>query len=103
MAKDKKNIKDYFRENFLEHIKLFDSAVSTDNGDWIVKGFIDIAKNIYTISVDTKVVSKIMELLLLPQICRIAEEMGCKMVLCKEQNFYPDMALIEQFIGLKVS
>jgi hypothetical protein len=96
MVKDKKNIKDYFRENFLEHIKLFDSAVSTDNGDWIVKGFIDIAKNIYTISVDTKVVSKIMELLLFPQICRIAEKMGCKIVLCKEQNFYPDITFIDR-------
>jgi hypothetical protein len=96
MVKDKKSIKDCFRENFLKHIKLFDSAVSTDNGDWIVKGFIDIAKNIYTISVDTKVVSKIMELLLFPQICRIAEKMDCKIVLCKEQNFYPDITFIDR-------
>lgn len=69
--------------------------MSTDEGDWIVKGFIDIAKNIYTISVDTKVVSKIMEILLFPRICQFARENKYKMVLCKEQNFYPDMTFID--------
>ena len=33
--------------------------VSTDSGDWTVKGFIDVFKNIYTISADTKIISKI--------------------------------------------
>lgn len=69
--------------------------MSTGDGDWIVKGFIDIAKNIYTISVDTKVVSKIMELLLFPIISRFAQENRYKMVLCKEQNFYPDITFID--------
>lgn len=69
--------------------------MSTDEGDWIVKGFIDIAKNIYTISVDTKVVSKIMEILLFPKICQFARENKYKMVLCKEQNFYPDLTFID--------
>jgi len=92
----KSKIKEDFRRKLLAHVELFNSAVSTNNGDWIVKGFIDIAKNIYTISVDTKVVSKIMELLLFPQICHIAEKMGCKMVLCKEQNFYPDITFIDK-------
>ena len=36
--------------------------MATDTGDWVVKGFIDVYRNIYTISVDTKVVSKIIEL-----------------------------------------
>jgi hypothetical protein len=44
----------------------FRSALETNNGDWTVKGFIDIAKNIYTISVDTKVISKILELMIFP-------------------------------------
>ena len=75
---------------------MFNKAISTETGDWVVKGFIDIAKNIYTISVDTKVVSKIMELLLFPKICQFAQENGYKMVLCKEQNFYPDVTFIDQ-------
>jgi hypothetical protein len=69
--------------------------VSTTEGDWVVKGFIDIARNIYTISVDTKVVSKIMEILLFPKICQFAQENSYKMILCKEQNFYPDITFID--------
>ena len=90
---EKLRLKEKFRNQLLKYVDKFNAAVSTEDGDWIVKGFIDIAKNIYTISVDTKVVSKIMELLLFPKICQFAEENNYKMVLCKEQNFYPDITL----------
>jgi len=94
-SKEKQELKNKFRSQLLKHVDLFNSAVSTKGGDWVVKGFIDIAKNIYTISVDTKVVSKIMELLLFPKICQFAQENGYKMVLCKEQNFYPDISFVD--------
>jgi len=84
-----------FRKQLFKQIELFNEAVSTDSGDWIVKGFIDIARNIYTISADTKVISKIIELLLFPKICRFAEKHRYKMLLCKEQNFYPDISFID--------
>ena len=87
------------REQFLAvlqaEVATFNSAVSTPNGDWIIKGFIDIAKNIYTISVDTKVISKIMELLLFPELARFAEKHGLKMVLSEQQNFYPDISFVD--------
>jgi len=95
ISKEKLELKEKFRKELLIHVDLFNTAISTNAGDWVVKGFIDIAKNIYTISVDTKVVSKIMELLLFPQICHFAQEYGYKMVLCKEQNFYPDVSFID--------
>lgn len=95
-SKEKQEFKNKFRYQLLKHVDLFNSAVSTKEGDWVVKGFIDIAKNIYTISVDTKVVSKIMELLLFPKICQFAQENEYKMVLCKEQNFYPDLSFIDK-------
>lgn len=51
--------------NFLSQLQVeisaFNKLVSTDTGDWIVKGFIDVFKNVYTISADTKVVSKLIE------------------------------------------
>src|SRR3990170_8295768 len=94
-SKQKEKLKEDFKKKLLTHIELFNAAVSTQKGDWIVKGFIDIAKNIYTISVDTKVISKIMELLLFPKICTFAEDNGYKMVLSKEQNFYPDITFID--------
>lgn len=92
---EKQKLKEKFRTQILEHIDLFDSAISTEKGDWVVKGFIDIAKNIYSISVDTKVISKIMELLLFPKLCQFAKDHDYKMVLCKEQNFYPDISFID--------
>ena len=77
-------------------VATFNSAVSTPSGDWIIKGFIDIAKNIYTISVDTKVISKIMELLLFPELARFAQKHGFKMVLSEQQNFYPDISFVDE-------
>ena len=94
-SKEKQRLKQEFRTRLLKYVDQFNSAVSTDEGDWIVKGFIDIAKNIYTISVDTKVVSKIMEILLFPKICEFVQENKYKMVLSKEQNFYPDMSFVD--------
>jgi len=92
----REKIKKRFRDKLLKHVEMFNSAVATRKGDWVVKGFIDIAKNIYTISVDTKVISKIMELLLFPKICQFAEENSLKIVLCKEQNFYPDITFVDK-------
>jgi len=94
-SRQKEQLKQLFRKQLFKQIELFNEAVSTDSGDWIVKGFIDIARNIYTISADTKVISKIIELLLFPKICRFAEKHRYKMLLCKEQNFYPDISFID--------
>jgi hypothetical protein len=95
----KKTTREQLKNNFLQLIRQemvsFDQSVSANNGDWVVKGFIDIAKNIYTISIDTKVISKIMELLLFPVICTFAQKNGFKIVLSKEQNFYPDITFID--------
>ena len=74
----------------------FNQAVSTSRGDWVVKGFIDIARNIYTISTDTKVISKLMELLLFPELARFARTYQLKMHLTEHQNFYPDITFIDE-------
>lgn len=70
--------------------------VSTDDGDWTVKGFIDVYKNIYTISADTKIVSKILEIHIFPQILQFAETAGYKIVLAEKQNWYPDLSLVHK-------
>jgi len=93
--KEKQRLKDLFKQEFETHIDIFNGAISTRNGDWIVKGFIDVAKNIYTISADTKVISKIIELLLFPKMTAFAEANGFKIILCKEQNFYPDITFLD--------
>lgn len=69
----------------------YDKIISTSNGDWVVKGFLDVYKNIYTISSDTKVVSKIIELYIFPKIVEFANKNNLEIELTKEQNFYPDI------------
>jgi len=85
---------DNFRESLSAHFNAFKRTLATDTGDWVVKGFIDVYRNIYTISVDTKVVSKIIELMLFPVISRFAIEHNYRMVLSEYQNYYPDISFI---------
>lgn len=64
---------------FLAQLKDFANTLSDKiavNDEWPIKGFIDIFKNIYTISSDTKIVSKILELHLFPQFLAFAEQTG---------------------------
>jgi hypothetical protein len=77
---------------------LFDNLTVLQDGkkDWVVKGFVDTYKNIYTISIDTKVVSKIIELMLFPTISKFAKENNLKMVLAEYQNYYPDITFIDE-------
>jgi hypothetical protein len=69
----------------------YNKIIATEKGDWIVKGFIDIYRNIYTISIDTKVVSKVIELLLIPAFERFAQKNDLILELPPQQNFYPDL------------
>ena len=68
--------------------------VSTEDGQWTVKGFIDAFHNVYTISSDTKIVSKILEIHLFPKILSFAEEYGFAVVLAEHQNYYPDISFV---------
>lgn len=80
-------------ESFTGKLKRY---VSTENGDWAIKGFIDVYKNIYTISSDTKIVSKILEIHIFPQIVQFAESIGFNIVLAEKQNWYPDLTFIRK-------
>ena len=68
--------------------------VSTDDGQWAVKGFIDTYKNVYTISSDSKIVSKIIEIHIFPEILTFAESYGFALVLAEHQNYYPDISFV---------
>lgn len=83
--------KEKFFQLLTEEVKSYKSFLETDSEDWIVKGFIDIDKNIYTITNDTKVVSKIIEILLIPKLDKFARDHGLELELPSKQNFYPDL------------
>lgn len=68
--------------------------VCTPDGQWAVKGFIDIDRNVYSISSDTKITSKILEIHIFPMLLEFAAEQGFKLVLAEHQNHYPDMSFV---------
>lgn len=70
--------------------------VSTNGGDWSIKGFIDVDQNIYTISSDTKIISKILEIQLFPKFLEFADSIGYDIVLADHQNWYPDISFVKQ-------
>jgi hypothetical protein len=95
-SKDKSEYKAEFKGALEKFTEKLEDYVSTENGDWSVKGFIDAYKNIYTISSDTKIVSKILEIHIFPQILQFAEENGYNINLTEHQNYYPDLTFINK-------
>lgn len=95
-----KKEKDGYKVNFKKDLKRFTESlkeyVSTDTGEWTVKGFIDVYKNIYTISSDTKIVSKILEIHIFPELLKFADSIGYSIVLAEKQNWYPDLSFVKQ-------
>lgn len=93
--------KDQMLTALQKEVESYNKIIATDKGDWIVKGFIDIYKNIYTISIDTKVVSKVIELLLIPAFEGFAKKNDLILELPPQQNFYPDLTFISKKTGEK--
>ncbi|NUM37088.1 MAG: restriction endonuclease [Candidatus Brocadiae bacterium] len=92
-------------DSFLKAIQAetesFAKAVATDEGQWIIKGFIDVYRNIYTISIDTKIVSKVLELLLFPMFVEFGKKLQMRLELSPQQNFYPDISFVHEPSGKK--
>lgn len=92
---NKEEEKAAFLEALSGLIGSMNNDIRTDDGQWTVKGFIDVFHNIYTISSDTKIVSKILEIHLLPKLLSFAEEFGFGIVLADHQNYYPDISFVK--------
>lgn len=93
---EKNKYKSDFKVELDKFADRLEKYVSTDNGDWSIKGFIDVYKNIYTISSDTKIVSKILEIHIFPQILQFAESIDYKIILAEKQNWYPDLTFVNK-------
>jgi hypothetical protein len=89
-----KKEKQAVKREFIQRLRIFIDSLRSyalvDNDQWAIKGFIDAFRNVYAISSDTKVVSKIIEIHLLPKILKFADENGYAVVLADHQNWYPD-------------
>lgn len=85
-----KELKSYLRKEFIIGEK-----------DWSIKGFIDAKKKIYPISLDTKLLSKILELTILPLLVDFCKKHKLKYYLAKNQIQYPDVTLEGKLLGMK--
>jgi len=62
--------------------------------NWYVKGILDSKKRLYTISDDTKLISKVFELISIPIITHAIEPYAKSWELEERQTVYPDLTLI---------
>ena len=90
----KPELKQEFSHELSRFVSLLDDYASTDDGQWSIKGFIDVYRNIYALSSDTKIISKILEIHLFPRILNFAKETGYRLVLAEHQNYYPDISFV---------
>ncbi len=88
--------KNIFEKEFSSFIKDISAKISDETGNWTIKGFIDIDENIYSISYDTKIISKILETHLLPLILKFGESIDCDVILPRHQNYYPDFSFVSR-------
>ena len=88
--------KEEFIDNLTEFAKSLTEHVSTNSGDWSIKGFIDTEKNIYTISSDTKIISKILEIQLFPKFLEFSDHIGYEIILAEKQNWHPDLSFVKK-------
>ena len=84
-----------FKAKLRGFVRELQGYVQAGDGQWTVKGFIDIYKTIFTISSDTKIVSKVLEIHLFPKILEFAEDNGYRIVLTTHQNYYPDLSFLK--------
>ena len=87
------------KADFAAQLKRFAGTLGeliSQDDEWTIRGFIDIFKNIYTISSDTKIVSKILELHLFPHFLSFAEGIGYDIELATCQNWYPDLTFVSK-------
>ena len=78
---------------FRELLSQLERELQTENGLWTLRGFVDTARRVYSLGNDTKVISKALELMLLPPIIRFWEGKGYRVTTARHQNFYPDISI----------
>lgn len=84
-----------FKEKFRNFLNTLDNKLC-ENAEWKIKGFIDSDKTIFTLSNDTKIISKILEIHLFPYILDFAKTHNFEIILPSHQNYYPDLSFVSK-------
>jgi len=94
ISKTQDKVKQEFKKKLNGFVSSLKGYISTSDDQWTIKGFIDVFKNIYTVSADTKIVSKILEIHLFPKLLEFAHKNKYRIVLAEQQNYYPDLSFV---------
>ena len=86
--------KSEFREMLVSFTDSIGAHISDNDGQWTIKGFVDVCRNVYTISADSKMISKILEMHMFPYLLGMAQQHEFSLVLPRHQNYYPDVSFV---------
>ena len=87
------------KQSFLKALKAFVATLTTEislNDEWTMRGVIDIFKTVYPLPSDTKVISRIFELHLLPHFLQFAKIGNFRLEPAEHQNWYPDLTFVSK-------
>lgn len=87
------------KQDFVQKFRIFLNTLQDkicEDSKWKIKGFIDNDKTIFTLSNDTKVISKILEIHLFPYILDFANTHNFEVILPSHQNYYPDLSFVSK-------
>ena len=85
------------KQNFIQKFRIFLDILQEKiclDSSWKIKGFIDVDKKIFSLSNDTKVISKILEIHIFPYILDFAKHNNFDIILPNHQNYYPDLSFV---------
>lgn len=79
------------------------SALCDSDGNWAVRGFVDVWRRVFPMTADTKVLSKVMEVLLIPVVLEAIADTPLHVEYVAHQNHYPDLTVIDEETGARVA
>ena len=71
-----------------------EKLLNSKNKEWIIKGLISDENKIYSLNSDTKIISKLLEIQIFPNLLVFANKYDFQIVLAEHQNFYPDISFV---------
>lgn len=90
------DMSDRFLSAMQGFMEILTAAVSTDMGQWSMKGLIDSDSNVYSLSSDTKLISKVLEIQMMPRLIDFANSHEYDIIIAEKQNWYPDMSFVNR-------
>lgn len=91
-----KQLKRTFQTQLDAFTKTLKTHLLDETNQWTIKGFIDVFQNVYTISADSKIISKVLEIHLFPLFLQFAQKHDYHLILAEHQNWYPDISFISK-------